>query len=59
MKTLQPFGQERERSVQALQALHYKMNRRIPLWDKDGLLTFENEDDIEPKHTSVKLKACR
>ncbi|KFA63458.1 hypothetical protein S40285_00285 [Stachybotrys chlorohalonatus IBT 40285] len=50
------FGRTPERTVQGLQAWYYRMNQRIPLWDKDGWLCFENEDDLEPKSVSIKCR---
>ncbi|KAH7329171.1 hypothetical protein B0I35DRAFT_404421 [Stachybotrys elegans] len=50
------FGRTPERTVQGLQAWYYRMNQRIPLWDEDGWLCFENEDDLEPKHISIKCR---
>ena len=50
------FGRTPERTVQGLQAWYYRMNQRIPLWDKDGWLIFENEEDLEPKHVSIKCR---
>lgn len=50
------FGTTPERTVQGLQAWYYRMNQRIPVWDKDGWLRFENEDDLEPKHVSIKCR---
>ncbi|GAB0136689.1 hypothetical protein EsDP_00004982 [Epichloe bromicola] len=50
------FGRTPERTVQGLQAWYYRMNQRIPLWDQDGWLIFENEEDMEPKHISIKCR---
>lgn len=50
------FGRTPERTVQGLQAWYYRMNQRIPLWDQDGWLIFDNEDDMEPKHISIKCR---
>lgn len=50
------FGRTPERTVQGLQAWYYRMNQRIPVWDNDGWLCFENEDDQEPKHISLKRR---
>lgn len=50
------FGRTPERTVQGLQAWYYRMNQRIPLWDKDGWLTFENDEDLEPKHIGIKCR---
>lgn len=50
------FGRTPERTVQGLQAWYYRMNQRIPLWDQDGWLLFDNEDDLEPKHVSIKCR---
>ncbi|KAI8648905.1 hypothetical protein NCS56_01507100 [Fusarium sp. Ph1] len=61
------FGRIPERTVQGLRAWYYRMNLRIPIWDQDGWLCFDNEDDLEPRHKlglaqqyperAVKLKA--
>ncbi|OAQ89085.1 hypothetical protein VFPFJ_05494 [Purpureocillium lilacinum] len=50
------FGRTPERTVQGLQAWYYRMNQRIPLWDQDGWLIFDNEDDLEPKYISIKCR---
>ncbi|KAJ4158258.1 uncharacterized protein LMH87_008791 [Akanthomyces muscarius] len=50
------FGRTPERTVQGLQAWYYRMNQRIPLWDKDGWLIFENDEDLEPKHIGIKCR---
>lgn len=50
------FGRTPERTVQGLQAWYYRMNKDIPVWDDDGWLVFENEDDIEPKCETVKRR---
>jgi hypothetical protein len=48
------FGSTPERTVQGLQAWYYRMNQRIPVWDQDGWLCFDNDDDLEPRHVSIK-----
>ncbi|KAM0290997.1 hypothetical protein ACHAO9_004524 [Fusarium lateritium] len=50
------FGRTPERTVQGLQAWYYRMNQRIPVWDQDGWLCFDNEDDLEPQHVSIKCR---
>lgn len=50
------FGRTPERTVQGLQAWYYRMNQRIPVWDKEGWLIFENDEDLEPKHVSIKCR---
>ncbi|KAF4996894.1 hypothetical protein FGRMN_4215 [Fusarium graminum] len=50
------FGRTPERTVQGLQAWYYRMNQRIPVWDRDGYLIFDNEDDLEPQHVSIKCR---
>lgn len=50
------FGNTPERTVQGLQAWYYRMNQRIPIWDQDGWLCFDNEDDLEPQHVSIKCR---
>ncbi|OWT42381.1 hypothetical protein VFPPC_18492 [Pochonia chlamydosporia 170] len=47
------FGRTPERIVQGLQGWCYRMNQRIPLWDQDGWLIFDNEDALGPKHISM------
>lgn len=51
------FGCTPERTVQGLQAWYYRMNQRIPIWDQDGWLCYDNEDDVEPRHVSIKCRA--
>ncbi|KAF4459932.1 hypothetical protein FALBO_13305 [Fusarium albosuccineum] len=48
------FGNKYERTLPGLQAWYYRMNQRIPVWDEDGFLCFENEDDLEPRQESIK-----
>ncbi|KAL6355062.1 hypothetical protein LRP88_11539 [Fusarium phalaenopsidis] len=50
------FGRIPERTVQGLRAWYYRMNLRIPIWDQDGWLCFDNEDDLEPRHVSIKCR---
>lgn len=50
------FGKIPKRSVQGLQAWYYRMNLRIPVWDAEGWLKFSNEDDLEPRYTSIKCR---
>lgn len=50
------FGTRPERTVQGLQAWYYRMNQRIPIWDRNGMLEFEKEDDLEPKQISIKCR---
>jgi len=50
------FGGMPERTVQGLQAWYYRMNLKIPVWDNEGWLVFDNEDDLEPKQVSIKCR---
>lgn len=50
------FGTTPKRSVQGLQAWYYRMNLRIPVWDDDGRLIFDDEDAFEPKLVSIKCR---
>ncbi|KAF4454584.1 hypothetical protein F53441_2927 [Fusarium austroafricanum] len=50
------FGTTPERTIQGLQAWYYRMNQRIPVWDQNGWLCFDNEDDLEPRHVSIKVR---
>ncbi|RDA84522.1 hypothetical protein CP532_1507 [Ophiocordyceps camponoti-leonardi (nom. inval.)] len=50
------FGRTPERTVQGLQAWYYRMNQRIPLWNQDGWLIFDNDDELEPKYISIKCR---
>lgn len=50
------FGRNPERTVQGLQAWYYRMNQRIPVWCRDGLLRYDKEDDLEPRYTSIKRR---
>ncbi|KAF4947648.1 hypothetical protein FSARC_13920, partial [Fusarium sarcochroum] len=51
------FGRIPERTVQGLQAWHYRINKYIPVWDQDGWLCFDSEDSLEPRVTSIKCRA--
>ncbi|KAH7132810.1 hypothetical protein EDB81DRAFT_904895 [Dactylonectria macrodidyma] len=50
------FGRTPERTVQGLQAWYYRMNQRIPIWDQEGWLCFDNEDELEPRHVGIKCR---
>ena len=50
------FGTKPERTIQGLQAWYYRMNQRIPVWDQDGWLIFNDEEDIEPRYISIKCR---
>lgn len=50
------FGTTPERTIQGLQAWYYRMNQRIPVWDRDGYLIFDDDDDIEPRYISIKCR---
>ncbi|KID59539.1 hypothetical protein MAN_10583, partial [Metarhizium hybridum] len=50
------FRRTPERTIQGLQSWYYRMNQRIPLWDPDGRLIFDNDNDIEPKCVSIKCR---
>ncbi|KAM3452283.1 hypothetical protein NHJ6243_009399 [Beauveria neobassiana] len=50
------FRRTPKRTVQGLQALYYRMNQRIPLWGESGLLVFEIDEDLEPKHISLRCR---
>jgi hypothetical protein len=50
------FGTKPERSVQGLQAWYYRMNQRIPVWDQDGWLVFNDEDEVEPRYVTIKCR---
>ena len=50
------FGTKPKRTVQGLQAWYYRMNQRIPCWDKDGWLIFDNDEELEPKQISIKCR---
>ncbi|KAG9254950.1 uncharacterized protein F5Z01DRAFT_673502 [Emericellopsis atlantica] len=44
------------RSTQGLQAWYYRANLNIPVWDDDGWLVFDNEDDITPQVRQIKCR---
>lgn len=50
------FGSTPERTVQGLQAWYYRMNQRIPMWERDGRLCFDDEDDLQPQYISIKSR---
>ncbi|KAF5021005.1 hypothetical protein F66182_6936 [Fusarium sp. NRRL 66182] len=50
------FGHSPRRTIQGLQACHYRLNNHIPVWDEDGWLCFDNEDDVEPRHVGIKCR---
>jgi hypothetical protein len=50
------FGEKRRRTLGSLQTHFYLMNQRIPEWDKQGFLKFDNEHDLKPKQFSCKSR---
>ncbi|KAH6957350.1 hypothetical protein DER45DRAFT_632131 [Fusarium avenaceum] len=50
------FGQTPRRTIHGLQAWHYRMNKSIPVCDEAGLLCFDNDEDLEPRHMSIKCR---
>ncbi|KAF4948963.1 hypothetical protein FGADI_9247 [Fusarium gaditjirri] len=50
------FGHSPRRTIQGLQAWHYRMNNQIPVWDADGWLCFDHDDDVEPRQISIKSR---
>ncbi|KAF4452178.1 hypothetical protein F53441_4917 [Fusarium austroafricanum] len=50
------FGHSPKRTVQGLQAWHYRMNNHIPVWDEHGWLCFDSEDGDKPRETSIKSR---
>lgn len=50
------FGHTPRRTIQGLQAWHYRMNNQIPVWDADGWLCFDHDDDDEPRQISIKSR---
>jgi hypothetical protein len=50
------FGAEPPRTIQGLQAWYYRMNAFVPVFDDDGWLEFDTEDDIEPKTVHIKCR---
>jgi hypothetical protein len=52
----QLFGRTPERSMQGLQAWYYRMNQKVPVWDDQGYLVFDNDDDEEPRTVAIKCR---
>ncbi|KAF4429378.1 hypothetical protein FACUT_9121 [Fusarium acutatum] len=50
------FGHSPPRTIQGLQGWHYRMNNQIPVWDADGWLCFDHDDDCEPRQISIKSR---
>lgn len=50
------FGNMPDRTTSGLQAWYYRMNLRIPVWDKNGWLVFDNDDDEEPRTVTIKCR---
>jgi hypothetical protein len=50
------FGNTPRRTIQGLQAWHYRINNQIPVWDEDGWLCFDHEDDDKPRQISIKAR---
>ncbi|KAF4455917.1 hypothetical protein F53441_1855 [Fusarium austroafricanum] len=48
------FGHSPKRTVQGIQAWHYRMNNHIPDWDENGYLVFDSEDGEKPCQVSAK-----
>ncbi|KAL7953916.1 hypothetical protein V8C34DRAFT_295680 [Trichoderma compactum] len=43
-----------DRLDQSNETWFYRMNEHIPLWDRDGRLIFNNDNDLKPKCFSLK-----
>ena len=52
----QLFGKSPERSMQGLQAWYYRMNLKVPVWDDQGYLIFDHEEDEEPRSAAIKCR---
>lgn len=50
------FGTAPERTTSGLQAHYYRMNQKIPVWNEQGWLVFEKEEDEEPKTIEIKCR---
>ena len=50
------FGRQPRRTASGLQAWYYRMNQRIPVWDREGWLVFAAEEDLDPKTVSIKCR---
>ncbi|KAF5664234.1 hypothetical protein FDENT_12936 [Fusarium denticulatum] len=50
------FGNTPQRTIQGLQAWHYRINNQIPVWDEDGWLCFDHDDDEKPRQISIKAR---
>lgn len=50
------FGSIPQRTMSGLQAWYYRMNLRIPVWDEQGWLIFDNEEDEEPRTIAIKCR---
>ncbi|KAF5623025.1 hypothetical protein F52700_10337 [Fusarium sp. NRRL 52700] len=50
------FGNTPQRTIQGLQAWHYRINNQIPVWDEAGWLCFDHEDDEKPRQISIKAR---
>lgn len=50
------FGSKPIRTIQGLQAVYYRMNNNIPVWDRDGWLVYDDEDAEDPSKVSIKCR---
>ncbi|KAG6295626.1 hypothetical protein E4U09_002071 [Claviceps aff. purpurea] len=50
------FGTRPRRNRQGVQGWYYRSNYHIPVWDSDGRLIFDSENDPEPRQQSIKCR---
>ncbi|KAG6062016.1 hypothetical protein E4U32_002698 [Claviceps aff. humidiphila group G2b] len=50
------FGTRPRRNRQGVQGWYYRSNYHIPVWDSDGRLIFNDENDPEPQHQTIKCR---
>jgi hypothetical protein len=50
------FGHKPKRTASGLQAWYYRMNSKIPVWDRDGWLIFDRDEDIDPRCIGIKCR---
>lgn len=53
----QVFPQAPKRTKAGLQAWYYRLNLKVPVWDKEGWLIFDSDAAVEPRTTAVKCRA--
>ena len=53
------FGLDPKRTTAGLQAWYYRINQKVPVWDPEGWLIFDGEEDLGPRTIAIKCRDCK